>query len=149
MILYKTARTNERRRKILGRGGGEGWVLRYMLHPKSFEILVLKNAFSTILKVCCYKLRQLFYCKVRQVLLQSVTGITKCDRPYKVRQNTVVLSDCCCRFRSSTVCSCTHSNREGWLMRLIDFSRFLINAAISSLRCIPSMLKFFEPKILL
>ena len=50
-----------------------------MLHPKSFEILVLKNAFSTILKICCYKLRELSYYKVRQVLLQSVTGITKGD----------------------------------------------------------------------
>ena len=26
-----------------------------------------------------YKVRQLFYYKVRQVLLQSATGITKCD----------------------------------------------------------------------
>ena len=47
MILDKRARTNERRRKIL-RGGG---VLRYA-PPEKFEILVLKNAFSTILKVC-------------------------------------------------------------------------------------------------
>ena len=29
--------------------------------------------------VCYYKVRQLFYYKVRQVLLQSATGITKCD----------------------------------------------------------------------
>ena len=29
--------------------------------------------------VCYYKVRQLFYYKVRQVLLQSTTGITKCD----------------------------------------------------------------------
>ena len=43
--------------------------------------------------VCYYKVRQLFYCKVRQLLLQSVTGInkcdnfiTKCDRYYKVRR---------------------------------------------------------------
>ena len=42
--------------------------------------------------VCYYKVRQLFYYKVRQVLLQSATGITKCDnfitkcdRYYKVR----------------------------------------------------------------
>ena len=85
-----------------------------MLHPKSFEILVLKNAFSAILKICCYKLRQLSYYKLRQVLLQSVTGDYKVGQfYYKVRQNTVVLSDYCCRFRSSTVCSCTHSNREG------------------------------------
>ena len=36
--------------------------------------------------VCYYKVRQLFYYKVRQVLLQSATGITKCDYYYKVRQ---------------------------------------------------------------
>ena len=29
--------------------------------------------------VCYYKVLQLFYYKVRQVLLQSATGITKCD----------------------------------------------------------------------
>ena len=40
-----------------------------------------------------YKVRKLFYYKVRQVLLQSATGITKCDnfitkcdRYYKVRR---------------------------------------------------------------
>ena len=44
--------------------------------------------------VCCYNVRQLFYYKVRQVLLQSatillqsVTGVTKCEDYYKVRQN--------------------------------------------------------------
>ena len=42
--------------------------------------------------VCYYKVRQLFYYKVRQVLqsvtilLQSATGITKCNDYYKVRQ---------------------------------------------------------------
>ena len=43
--------------------------------------------------VCYNKVRQLFYYKVRQVLLQSATGITKCynfitkcDRYYKVLQ---------------------------------------------------------------
>ena len=42
-----------------------------------------------------YKVRQLFYYKVRQVLLQSTTGITKCDNfitkcddYYKVEQYT-------------------------------------------------------------
>ena len=34
------------------------------------------------------QVRQLFYYKVRQVLLQSATGITKCDDYYKVRQYT-------------------------------------------------------------
>ena len=44
--------------------------------------------------VCYYKVRQVFYYKVRQVLqsvtilLQSPTGITKCDDYYKVRQYT-------------------------------------------------------------
>ena len=33
-----------------------------------------------------YKLRQLFYYKVRQGLLQIATGITKCDDYYKLRQ---------------------------------------------------------------
>ena len=32
-----------------------------------------------------YKVRQLFYYKVRQVLLQSATGFTKCDDYYKVQ----------------------------------------------------------------
>ena len=41
--------------------------------------------------VCYYKVRQLFYYKVRQVLLQSATGITKCDDYYKVRQFVSVL----------------------------------------------------------
>ena len=43
--------------------------------------------------ICYYKVRQLFDYKVRQVLLQSATGITKyenfitkCDRFYKVRR---------------------------------------------------------------
>ena len=43
--------------------------------------------------VCYCKVRQLFYYKVRQVLLQSAAGITKCDnfitkcdRYYKVRR---------------------------------------------------------------
>ena len=43
--------------------------------------------------VCYYKVRQLFYYKVLQVLLESATGITKCDnfitncdRYYKVRR---------------------------------------------------------------
>ena len=47
--------------------------------------------------VCYYKVRQFFYHKVRQVLLQSATGITKCDNfitkcddyYYKVRLYTV------------------------------------------------------------
>ena len=33
-----------------------------------------------------YKLRQLFYYKVRHGLLQIATGITKCDDYYKLRQ---------------------------------------------------------------
>ena len=43
--------------------------------------------------ICYYKVRQLFYYKVRKVLLLSATGITKCDnfitnchRYYKVRR---------------------------------------------------------------
>ena len=44
-------------------------------------------------RTCYYKVRQLVYYKVRQLLLQSATGITKCDnfitkcnRYYKVRR---------------------------------------------------------------
>ena len=51
--------------------------------------------FITKCDKCYYKVRQLFYYKVRQVLLQSATGITKCDNfitkcddYYKVRQYT-------------------------------------------------------------
>ena len=51
--------------------------------------------FITKCDKCYYKVRQLFYYKVRHVLLQSVTGITKCDnfiakcdRYYKVQQYT-------------------------------------------------------------
>ena len=36
----------------------------------------------------CYKLRQLFYYKVRLGLLQIATGITKYDDYYKLRQYT-------------------------------------------------------------
>ena len=49
--------------------------------------------FITKCDKCYYKVRQLFYYKVRQVLLQSATVITKCDNfitkcnwYYKVRQ---------------------------------------------------------------
>ena len=38
---------------------------------------------------CYYKLRQLFYYKVRHGLLQIATGITKCDGYYKLRQYLV------------------------------------------------------------
>ena len=36
-----------------------------------------------------YKLRQLFYYKVRHVLLQIATGITKCDDYYNLRQYSI------------------------------------------------------------
>ena len=49
--------------------------------------------FITKCDKCYYKVRQLFYYKVRQVLLQSATVITKCDNfitkcdsYYKVRR---------------------------------------------------------------
>ena len=41
---------------------------------KTRQLFLLQSAM-----VCYYKVRQLFYYKVRQVLLQSATGITKCD----------------------------------------------------------------------
>ena len=39
-----------------------------------------------------YKLRQLFYYKVRYGLLQIATGITKCDDYYKLRQYNLYLT---------------------------------------------------------
>ena len=57
-------------------------------HYKVRQLFLLQSAM-----VCYYKVRQFFYYKVRQVLLQSATGITKCynfitkcDRYYKVRR---------------------------------------------------------------
>ena len=59
--------------------------------------------FITKCDKCYYKVRQLFYYKVRQVLLQSATGITKCDDYHdKVRQNVHTLVNTLCthlRFR--------------------------------------------------
>ena len=45
-----------------------------------------------------YKLRQLFYYKVRQGLLQIMTGITKCDDCYKLRQCKGHLNQWCTLF---------------------------------------------------
>ena len=60
----------------------------FQVYYKVRQLLLLQSAM-----VCYYKVRQLFYYKVRQVLLQSATGITKCDnfitkcdRHYKVRR---------------------------------------------------------------
>ena len=50
---------------------------------------LLQSATSVITKCDSffyYKVRQLVYYKVRRVLLQSATGITKCDGYYKVWQ---------------------------------------------------------------
>ena len=59
----------------------------FQVYYKVRQLFLLQSAM-----VCYYKVRQLFYYKVRQVLLQSATGITKCDnfipkcdRYYKVR----------------------------------------------------------------
>ena len=60
----------------------------FQVYYKVRQLFLLQSAM-----VCYYKVRQLFYYKVRQVLLQSATGITKCDnfitkgdRYYKVRR---------------------------------------------------------------
>ena len=59
----------------------------FKCYYKVRQLFLLQSAM-----VCYYKVRQLFYYKVRQVLqsvtilLQSATGITKCDDYYKVRQ---------------------------------------------------------------
>jgi len=57
---------------------------------KKFESLLQRaTAYFIILSVTTfyYKVLQLYYYKVGQVLLQSAKGITKCDDYYKVRQN--------------------------------------------------------------
>ena len=43
---------------------------------------------------CYYKLRQLFYDKVRRGLLQITTGITKGDDYYKLRQYIIPVAIC-------------------------------------------------------
>ena len=60
----------------------------FQVYYKVRQLFLLQSAM-----VCYYKVRQLFYYKVRQVLLQSATdftkcnnSITKCDRYYKVRR---------------------------------------------------------------
>ena len=52
---------------------------------KARQLFLLQSAM-----VCYYKLRQLFYYKVRQVLLQSATGITKCDSTDQPSQDGVL-----------------------------------------------------------
>ena len=55
------------------------------------SLITLKKLLQSAMD-CYYKLRQLFYYKLRQVLqsamglLQIATGITKCDDYYKLRQ---------------------------------------------------------------
>ena len=57
------------------------------------ELSLLQSAMDS-----CYKLRQLFYYKVRQVLqsvmdlLQIATGIAKCDDYYKLQQLSLLQS---------------------------------------------------------
>ena len=46
----------------------------FQVYYKVWQLFLLQSTM-----VCYYKVRQLFYYKVRQVLLQSATGITKCD----------------------------------------------------------------------
>ena len=50
-------------------------------HYKLQQLSLLQSAMDSY-----YKLRQLFYYKVRHGLLQIATGITKCDDYYKLRQ---------------------------------------------------------------
>ena len=52
-----------------------------------------------------YKLRQLFYYKVRHGLLQIATGITKCDDYYKLRQH---------KRASKDACTCIAIESPGW-----------------------------------
>ena len=49
------------------------------------SLITLKKLLQSAMD-CYYKLRQLFYYKVRHGLLQIATGITKCDDYYKLRQ---------------------------------------------------------------
>ena len=51
-------------------------------HYKVRQLYLLQNAtrwYYKVRQLFYYKVRQLSYYKVRQVLLQSATGITKCD----------------------------------------------------------------------
>ena len=63
---------------------------------------------------CYYKLRHLFYYKVRHGLLQTATGITKCNDYYKLRQYKRVMlcaADGLHRTTfqlSSNYCNCLH-----------------------------------------
>ena len=64
------------------------------------QISLLQSAMDSY-----YKLRQLFYYKVRHGLLQIATGITKCDTVYyklrQVLQSEMIITNC-----DSTVLSC-------------------------------------------
>ena len=53
---------------------------------------------------CYYKLRQLFYYKVRHGLLQIATGITKCDDYYKCESTGSRFCDVICAQRYLTYC---------------------------------------------
>ena len=53
---------------------------------KLWQLSLLQSAMDSY-----YKLRQLFYYKVRHGLLQIATGITKCDDYYKLRQYSLSL----------------------------------------------------------
>ena len=56
----------------------------------------------------CYKLRQLFYYKVRHGLLQIATGITKCDDYYKLRQYSRVFGSSFLVPSFAPECLCIH-----------------------------------------
>ena len=53
---------------------------------KVWQLFLLQSAM-----VCYYKVRQLFYYKVRQVLLQSATIITNCDRTRIENKNSSLI----------------------------------------------------------
>ena len=62
--------------------------MRYGLGGLYLEGLIHGGAYFQNFTVFHYKVRQLFYYKVREVLIQTDNFTTKCDDYYKVRQNT-------------------------------------------------------------
>ena len=68
------------------------------IYYKLRQLSLLQSAMESY-----YKLRQLFYYKVRHGLLQIATGITKCDDYYKLRQCPYIDLTSSRKFRERTL----------------------------------------------
>ena len=70
-----------------------------------------------------YKVRQLFYYKVRQALLQSATGITKCDKCYykvwQVLQSATLLQSVTVQLYISCEWA-MKGEKSDWIICIID-----------------------------